>query len=359
MSNTITGTAANFDPTVAFTLTGPADGDALNAASVEDNGTVPKTGFQPLANATEYFRENSIIGAIFGEGDLGAGIFDGAGAVSGCTLAAPVYTATQDLTFTDITISTGVTLKMAGFRLFGTGTLTMQGTAKITCNGAVGAAGAGGVGGAGGAGGGTGGILGAAAGNSGAAGGLNGGSSVTLSGALGQYGGVGGAGAGGGAPGVVTFSAPTAIMGAIHVSPSLWTGMMFGASGVTVAQGGSGGTGGQGSGAEGGGGGGGGGGVLLIGVRQIAIANTCALEAKGGTGGAAQGGGGGCGGGGGGGGGSIIFYFTRKASGVLPATITNFTGGAGGAGFPGGTNGTAGTTGNNTANLHQMFVNTF
>ena len=92
----------------------------------------------------------------FGDGSDGAGVADGSTALAGATLAANVYTLTRDVYYTNLTISTGVTIKPSGYRIFGTGTLTMNGTAIILRNGnngSNGANGSGGVGGAGGSGG--------------------------------------------------------------------------------------------------------------------------------------------------------------------------------------------------------------
>jgi hypothetical protein len=57
MSHTIAGTAGDFNPAIATSITVPSDGDALNVASVESDGTAPKTGFQYLINAIELFRQ--------------------------------------------------------------------------------------------------------------------------------------------------------------------------------------------------------------------------------------------------------------------------------------------------------------
>ncbi len=288
-------------------------------------------------------------GPIWGDGSDGAQTLDGAATILGMAPVANVYTMTRDLCFTDLTINTGITLKSAGFRIYGTGTLTMSGTAKITCNGANGGAGTG-------FGGGHSGILGAAAGGDGAApdGAHGAGVAVTLTAAIGTAGGTGGTGDSGGG-GSSTRTAPTPIQGSVHLLLALTTGMLSGASGITVLQGGAGGGSGGGDVGAGldGGYGGGGGGVILIVFRSIALANTSQLEAKGGNGTNGAGGGTGQGGGGGGGAGAIIFVYHVVVSGTTPVTV--FTGGTHGNGAGTGTNGTNGTDGS-ASNLYLFQV---
>ncbi len=288
---------------------------------------------------------DSIAGGVFGGGSDGAAVFNGVGAVTGASGTGP-YTLTRDVFYTDATFSAAVVLNTAGFRMFVNGTLDMSSAAPaIKCNGGIGTSGGGG--GTGGTRPGASGVLGADAGGAGGGGGLDGGTSKTLAVALGGSGGSGGTGDGAGGPGTSAATAPTAAQGSIRVPSSLDTGMLFGASGISVVQGGCGGGGGQGSGALRGGGGGGGGGVLLLFVRVVNFSGTAIIQAIGAAGGASQGGGTATGGGGGGGGGSVIFVY-RATTGTAPSTIigaSSYAAGAGGAGINGGTDGAAGTAG--------------
>lgn len=77
----------------------------------------------------------------FGDGSDGAAVFNGVDAVTGAGLVGSTYTLTRDVYYTSATISTGVTVKPAGYRMFGTGTLTLNGTALIERNGNAGGAG--------------------------------------------------------------------------------------------------------------------------------------------------------------------------------------------------------------------------
>lgn len=72
---------------------------------------------------------------IFGDGSDGAGVADGSTSIAGVAPIASVYTLTRDVFFTNLTISTGVTVNPAGYEIWGTGTLTINGTGKISRNG--------------------------------------------------------------------------------------------------------------------------------------------------------------------------------------------------------------------------------
>jgi hypothetical protein len=291
-----------------------------------------------------YFDGNAGI-ADFGDGSDGAAVFDGVGAVTGCSGTGP-YTATRDLFFTDATFSANVTLKMQGFRLFVSGTLDAHAAnVVISCNGGAGQNGI--LGAAGGTRPGGSAILGVSSGGNGSAG-TGGGASTAQSviTALGGAGGVGGVGTGGGAGGVSTVTAPTAAQGSFHLPTSLRTGFLFGAAGVVPVNGGSGGSGGSGSGGgTSGGGGGAAGGVLFIAARIIRFAASSLLQAIGGVGGIGDVSGGG---GGGGGGGYVLLRYRDQYSGsTSPGTLVAVTGGAGGAGgggAPAGSNGSVGSS---------------
>jgi len=82
----------------------------------------------------------------YGSGVDGSQTLDGAATILGMVPAGNVYTATRDLNLQDLTINTGVTLVMAGFRLYVAGTLTLAGTANLNFDGAAGSSFTGGAG---------------------------------------------------------------------------------------------------------------------------------------------------------------------------------------------------------------------
>ncbi len=57
MAFDLPGDATEFDPTVAYEMKAPSNGDALNVESVEDDATTPRTGFQSAADGIEFFRQ--------------------------------------------------------------------------------------------------------------------------------------------------------------------------------------------------------------------------------------------------------------------------------------------------------------
>ncbi len=285
----------------------------------------------------------------FGTGEDGSAHLDGAATPAWTSRVGSVYTMTRDAFVTDLTMDAGTTLKTAGCRLYGTGTLTCPSTALIHNSGVDGAAGtttgaAGGLGGSGLV------LLG------GGAGGLGNGHTSGFSSAGGDRtnskGGAGGAG-GPGDPGAAsaggTVTAPAAGVGGFGSLWNLLTGFVMGynagSPGVNTLTGGAGG-GGGGSGDDGGGdgsnggSGGGGGGIVLIFFKTVVLGGR--IVANGGNGGVATidaGAGYGGGGGGAGGGGVVILVYAEKTgSGTLEVT-----GGNGGAGQ--GISGAAGSDG--------------
>ena len=77
----------------------------------------------------------------YGDGSDGAATFDGSSTPAGSSKSGSDYTLTRDVYYTNATLSTGVTLNPAGYRIFGTGVLTLNGTAIIKRNGNAGGAG--------------------------------------------------------------------------------------------------------------------------------------------------------------------------------------------------------------------------
>lgn len=291
----------------------------------------------------------------FNAGSDGAAVMDGATAVTGATLSGGnTYTATRDVYWTNVTISTSVTFKPDGFRFYINGTLTGAGTAAIDASGGNASAGTAGVcfssnnrplpnGLAGGSAASN--STGAAGGTSGAAprgasitaapGGSGGGGSAGTAGGSMHGGGGGGisGGAGGSAGGTLALAPLTA--GDWRELESATTGWQLGDTNAGTGTrspftAGSGGGAGGSTTALGGGGGAGGG--WLVGYIH-ALSGTVAFRSKGGDGGIGTSGAFGGGGGGGGGGGIVVLVL---GPGVTPPAPT-VTGGAGGAPGSGGT----------------------
>jgi hypothetical protein len=299
--------------------------------------------------------------SMFGTGALGAGIFDGSSSVTGTSRSGTTYTAGQDLHFTSLTISSGVTLNMDGYRLFVRGVLTCpSGSATITVTpiapsgtnnsqqsgltntsiygagfgrgrplgtgtkGANGGTGAGSILGALGT---TAAVLSPVTGSSG-----NGGS------------GSGGAGGTGGNHGQGNWdistlgAAPCAFLGLTWSfdTPNAWNNA--GVNVIGPVHSGRGGASGGGDGTNSGGCGGCGGGVLV--VNAMYLSGTVNLTAPGGAGGTPTTGN--CGGGGGGTGGVAILNTLDRSAWTGTATAP---GGAAGTGVGTGTAGTAGAAG--------------
>ena len=287
---------------------------------------------------------NTFIGTtMFGDGS------DGSATVSGN------ITLTEDKYYTDLDV--GATIDANGYRIFVSGTLTMQASGKITNNGGDG--GNGGVedGGSRGASAseGTlrGGALGGIGGSSDFNGGTGGSADPCINSNNGSAGGAGqtlfggtSAGSGGTAGGATVKKTNFA-----HTDPSVLFTMrdLYGVDDTpktirpSCAGGGGGGGGGKASEGHGGGGGGGGGGFVVVGAKTITLNSGAKFEAKGGAGGngyTGSGADGDGGGGGGGNGGGVVIVSTTSVS----SSYVDVTGGAGGS-SSGGTGGTAGSSG--------------
>lgn len=307
----------------------------------------------------------------YGDGFDGALVLDGANTYGTIlSKSGSTYTALRDLFVTNITMSGGAILEMAGFKLYGNGTLS--GTGTVRNNGSIGGNGgdsntgiyngdAAGLGGSAGSpapgitvpAGVASGIGGRSAYQGGAISGLPGSNSslayASTSGATGGSGGNGGPGGGsGGTVSTASSWRPKSI-------PNICQWFHISGSSLTVIQvgpgsgGGGGGAppGGAGTPNSGGGGGGGGiGGWLFVAFRVITGSIT--FQAKGGAGGNGGAGTSGTnragGGGGAGGNGGIVFLMFNSAAGYS----TDVTGGAGGSGgtAAGGSPGGAGSAGN-------------
>jgi hypothetical protein len=256
---------------------------------------------------------------------------------------------TRDIYYSDLTLASGAVLTTAGFRLLVNGTLNLQGTARINCDGNVGANGISGAAGAGGLSlpvGSLGGGSGGGAGGAPTGIGSSGGSGSTSVGSAGGTGGIGRNSAldtttASGLAGTVT--APTAVNG----GSAALSDVILATRGRDLAgnkfTGGSGGGGGGGSvTTSGGGGGGGGGGVLMVAANTITGAGFITARGGNGGGGNSDSTAGSGGGGGGGGGCAIVVY--RTLIGWSTANVL-VNGGNGGASSNFGAQGAAGTAG--------------
>lgn len=293
----------------------------------------------------------------FGAEADGSAILDGTNTVTWASKSGSTYTMTRDAYLKNLTISSGVTLKPAGYRPFGTGLLSNSGT--IQRNGNAGGNGDASAGGAGGAALAAGYILGSAAGKDGgfASGAGTVGASVTNSlgsngGGSGGNGGSNGGGTGGnGAAG----GTATATKYTLADNWILTTYLDFFTPGFlntynNSAGSGSGGGGEHGGAADrGGGGSGSAGGILVIPFANIQNNSDGTISSVGGAGGNGGDGDGNIppgGGGGGGNGGEIILVYNNY---VNRGTVTVAAGAAGSRGGNtafGAGNGTAGTVGN-------------
>lgn len=277
----------------------------------------------------------------FGDASDGDATLDGATNYNSfSSRSGSVYTLTRDALLDDLTINTGVELKTAGFRVFVKGTLTIEGTGKITANGA---AGSGATGAASSA---VGTVSGGGFGGSGDVNSIpatNAGEILTNS--LGGAGGAGGAGSTGAGGNAGTVTAPSAGKGTSRLySPTTFghlVGIVTATGTVTPIRGGGGGGGGSGDGVSAGTAGGGGGGVLCVAARVLALAAASSFEAKGGAGVASPGANRGAGGGGGGG---VLIVVYKEKNAVTFSAATNCPGGAAGSGA-GALGGTAGSNG--------------
>jgi len=309
---------------------------AVAAGSSADVSWAPFLG---ASLATPAVTPTGNVAFAFGDGSDGALHYDGVTTVLGMVPVAGVYTLTRDIFATNMVVDAGVRIINAGWRIFGTGTLTNAGRidgdgnpaafnnpgALLAANGFYGNRGVGG--GAGSSGVGT-------VGSTTSTG-------ITLGGA-GGHGGTGTAGVGG-AGGAAPSTFPQITASLLHHYIAWVMGSAPGNAGAALAAlawyGGAGGGGGGGSAGDGhsGGGGGGGGGVILVAFRLIV--NTGTISANGGLGGSTNPNftNAGVGGGGGGGG---VGVFTNGLTGNTPTasggaigavgTVTAATAGANG-----------------------------
>lgn len=267
-------------------------------------------------------------GGLFGDGSDGAVAMNGTNTFAGfATLVGSTYTLTRDVFATSLTVSSGVTLQPAGFRIFCQGTVTNAGTIAYNGNNASGAT-KGGNAASGSLQGGQSGGAGLATGTGAAGGTANGTIGTGSSGAGGN--GSGNSGGAAIAPKVASaaqYRIPAAILAAATTA----------AGAIAAPCGAPGGSAGGGDGTASGGGGGGGAGIIAI--LAWAVVNSGTISAAGGIGGTPPTGN--CGGGGPGGGGLILAYTLA----AWTAGTTIVAAGTPGSGVGTGTAGSAGTSG--------------
>lgn len=288
-----------------------------------DHVTSPGTPAQ-WSGATQNF------GGVFGDGSMGAVTLTGTSTYTGITLSGGNYTLTRDLYAASLTISSGVTLFPAGYRIHCRGTLTNSGTITAAGNAASGATGGAATGAGSNGGGRLGGNSSTANGSNGAAGAGSNCCGAAGAGGLGSTGTAGSAGTTTGLPGLWYKMPHAALTGVFQEFNSSFT--LLGAGG---------GGGGGGDGTNAGGAGGGGGGLVLMFAWNIVNSGT--ITAAGGNGASPAAGNTGGGGGGGGGG---IFAWTLAAWAAGTTSVAGGTAGTGHGSGASGSNGSSGTVAN-------------
>lgn len=335
--------------TTSGTLTLTANSQTSNFVLAAPNGSNGVPTFRALQPA-----DSPVNPAIFGDGSDGA-----------ATITTAINLG-RDMYYTNLTISTGGSLRANGNRIFVSGILDISNTGgggiidtSVTKTAVAGTT-AGTGGGAGSAsntgslGGSIAGVVGGAGGTAaGSQGTANTGNNVGLVSVTGGSGGAGGLGSGGagGAQRTVTT-------GTYYPFRRVDPNVLRGATLLNAGASGAGGSGGGGDGTSGGGGGGGaaGGGPVMIFAKTInrdsvntAANAVTAFGGNGGAGGAATAGNRGGGGGGGGGTGGWVYIAYGNLTGTATTTgaikASGGTGGAGGAGFGTGVGGNGGNGG--------------
>lgn len=262
---------------------------------------------------------------LFGDGSDGAAVFDGVNPVTGASGTGP-YTLTRDVFYTDATVTAGVAIITAGWKMFCSGTLTNAGTIHNDGGAASGTtAGTAAPGGL--YGGGTAGGAGLASGTTTTAGPNGVATNSTGWHNIGSIGGAGGNSNGGNAGPVRTKSPVTGYHDLINILMGLaiTPGTVdISGSNTPVVNNLAGGTGGGGGGRTSGGtavasgAGGGGGGIVVVVARYIDNTGGT-IRANGGNGGNAAGGTCSTGGGGGGGGGCLLLAYNTLTAGTETA----------------------------------------
>lgn len=348
------------DTTTANSMHVESDGDTYWGVNVASGFSAALASISKAGVAI--FKSVSVGGSTTQYTVSDSGMFTfGDGSTGSATISADT-SLTADKYYTDLTIDANKILTTANYRIFCSGTCTINGT--ITNKGNNGSNSSDSNGGAGGAGISAGYFIAVAAGGNGGhgdtgvgdqtsgSGGGNVSNSLGSSGAAGGTGGsdgLGGNGSAGGIAGVAT-GAGIPLRAGWHLTTLLDVGASGATAKYTPSAGSGGGGGGNANGGTAGGGGGGGsnGGIVAIYARNIVINTGGAITSTGGNGGNGAGGsganaGGGGGGGAGNGGEIILVYNVLTNNGSL--TVTAGTRGTGGTGSSGGGNGVNGDTG--------------
>lgn len=346
----IAGTTGTFS--AALSSTTASHTGAMNMNSQLINNVLDPVSAQDAATRSWVLTQVATTSPIWGDGSDGA-----------VTISAPT-TLTRDMYYTTLTVNAGNTLTTAGFRVFASTSITINGTVTgAGGNGAAGATGAaGGAGGAAGAA--TRGSMPSIPGKAGGAGSASGAGTagtagtaavVGATGAIGSAGGAGGTAGGGNTGGAAGAAGAVTV---VHTIRDSITAMALSLTETSIFANAGSGSGGGGGGSGGGSTGGGGGGSGANGFTMLFVTPTLTWGGSStllGTGGNGANGGAGAGDPSGGGGGSAggsgsiaIFVYTSKTGSPNTTTLTGGTGGTGGAaggtGVAGG-NGAAGAAG--------------
>lgn len=283
----------------------------------------------------------STLACIIGDGSDGDATLDGTNTVTWASKSGSTYTATRDVYCDDLSITTASTLKMAGYRLFVRGVLTIDAGCFVQNNGSDGAGAVAGAGGAAGS------MLGGGDGGAGVAAGAPGNAGAATTSSAGASGGAGGTGnLGANAAGSAgTATAPVAARGGFRHLYAATNGYIVGDNAgtatLTALKGGGGGGSGGGGTAGASGAGGGGGGVLVVACYRLVNEGT--IRANGGNGVTSTIGTGPNSGGGGGGGGGVVFLIRGGKSGAGTVTASGGTHGNGEGSGANGADGSAGS----------------
>lgn len=135
------GDSSNFlkynGQTGALTLQGDMTAGSINinngVASIDSSGNAVFKSVNIGGSVTQYAVSDSGIFS-FGDGSDGSADLDGTNTYGWASKSGNTYTLTRDVYLTDLDIGVGVTLKPAGYRVFGTGTLDCYGTIQRNGN---------------------------------------------------------------------------------------------------------------------------------------------------------------------------------------------------------------------------------
>lgn len=294
---------------------------------------IGKQGVNMVSNSNLEIYGPFIPSSMLGDGSDGSATLDGSSSVSWATRSGSIYTMTRDALCTNLTINSGVTLRVNNYLPYANGTLTNDGTIESKGNDASGAS------------------AGATYTNSGSwhsSGGAGGGGAINANGVIGAGSGGasigGGGGSGGNAGSFIGGSGNTsALVTSAHSSyrnVSFLINRKLSNGYNWASLNGSGGGGGGAGNTANGTGGGGGSGVGLCAVACNTLINNGVIQSVGGKGADGVATSGGSAGGGGGGSAGPVFVFANRVQ--VTGTIQSI-GGSGGAGAGGGSAGTAGS----------------